>query len=246
MTHLPSNPSQAHSSASTSPASTTRDQDASASTTPTSTSLAQDASVQEASANDAPSLDEPAKIPVVMYQPGADDPPKLSPQEAKKKYRRSVFFLLLIILGITVSVGMGIRRNRAYRDRHSQILLGNVQNFFTALASYAQGKSEQTYPAYYVNGADPAAEGFLGKVKDTLNPTADPAIGRGEAGSEGVLIQELQWADKNDLADEVTLVIHFDSTWAALFPHGEKGLVFRYIGGRWSYCPSASSKPHQP
>lgn len=184
----------------------------------------------------------PQKNPVVMYQPTEDDNPKLSPQEAQKKYRRSVIFLILIILGIAVSVGMGIRRNRAYRDHHTQVLLENVQGFFTAIASYAQGKSDQTYPAYYINAADPAAEGFLEKVKGSLSPSADPAMGRGGAGSEDIIIEELQWADKNDLADEVTLIIGFDSTWAALFPNGEKGLVFRYIGGRWSYCPSSSQK----
>ncbi len=192
---------------------------------------------------DSPVADASAKVSVVMYQPGEDDPPMLSPKEAKKKYRRSVIFLILIIIGIGVSVGMGIRRNRAYRNRHTEVLLSNVQSFFSALSSYAQGKADKTYPSYYVNGADPAAEGFLGKVKECLNPSANPAMGRGEAGSEGIIIEELQWADKNDLADEVTLIIRFDSTWAALFPHGAEGLAFRYIGGRWSYCPSVSASP---
>lgn len=224
MTHRSPDPSPANPSASDGPA-----KDISSEDTPSEELLDQDS----------PVADAPAKVSVVMYRPGEDDPPTLSPKEAKKKYRRSVIFLILIILGITVSVGMGIRRNRAYRNRHTQVLLGNVQNFFTALSSYAQGKSDQTYPSYYVNGADPAAAGFLGKVTESLDPKANPAMGRGEAGSEGIIIEEIQWADQNDLADEVTLIIHFESTWTTLFPNGAEGLTFRYIGGRWSYCPSA-------
>lgn len=238
MTHRSPDPSPSTPPASDAPANHISSQE-----TPSKELLDRDSPSQKSLDQDSPVADAPAKVSVVMYQPGEDDPPTLSPKEAKKKYRRSVIFLILIILGITVSVGMGIRRNRAYRSRHTEVLLGNVQSFFTALSSYAQGKSDQTYPSYYVNGADPAAEEFLGQVKESLNPSANPAVGRGEAGSEGIMIEELQWADKNDLADEVTLIIHFDSTWAALFPHGAEGLTFRYIGGHWSYCPSASASP---